>query len=129
LLASNVKSDDRPGGVELLTMVPWNAPLPAPGALNVVKVVFRSLAFAERAKPDVARLTANASKSAVQVAVPCNDALFVLLLLFMMFPNRVSFAIGSLQNPKAEAIAADRRIASKLQCEGQRKNHNSQNPA
>jgi hypothetical protein len=89
LLASNVKSDDRPGGVELLTMVPWNAPLPAPGALNVVKVVFRSLAFAERAKPDVARLTANASKSAVPVAVPCNDALFVLLLLFMIFPNRL----------------------------------------
>jgi hypothetical protein len=67
-------------------MVPWNAPLPAPGASNVVEVVFRSLAFAERPGPDVARLTANTSKRAVPVTVHCNDALFVLLLLFMIFP-------------------------------------------
>ena len=54
--------------------------------------VFRSLAFAERTKPYVARLTANTSKRAPPVAIPCNDALFVLLVLFMIFSNRVALA-------------------------------------
>jgi hypothetical protein len=68
--------------------------VPAPGTSNVIMTVFRSLAFAERTNPDVARLTANASKSAEPVAVPCNDALFVLLLLFMIFSNRVPLIMG-----------------------------------
>ncbi len=50
--------------------------------------VFRSLAFAERTNPDVVRLTANVSKSGVRVAILCNDALFVLVLLFMIFSSR-----------------------------------------
>ena len=56
-----------------------------------------SLVSANRPKPDVARLTANTSSSAVPVAVPCNDALFVLLLLFMSFSNRVPVIMDSLQ--------------------------------
>jgi hypothetical protein len=49
--------------------------------------VFRSLAFAERTNPDVIRLTANTCKSALPVAIPCNDALFVLVLRFMNFSS------------------------------------------
>jgi hypothetical protein len=64
-------------------------PFTAPGASNVMMAVFGSLAFAERTSPDVIRLTANVSKSAVRVAILCNDALFVLVLLFMIFSNRV----------------------------------------
>jgi hypothetical protein len=83
----SVKSDDRPGGVDAIDDSTLECACSRAAASNVIKVVFRSLAFAERPKPDVARLTANTSKSAVPVAVPCNDALFVLLLLFMIFPN------------------------------------------
>jgi len=50
--------------------------------------VFRSLAFAEMTNPDMIRLTASTSKSGVPVAMPCNDALFVLAVLFMIFCNR-----------------------------------------
>ena len=66
---------------------------PAPGASNVIMVVFRSFAFAERTDPDVARLTANPTKSALPVAIPCIDALFVLLVLFTIFSNRGGFAL------------------------------------
>jgi hypothetical protein len=38
--------------------------------LNVIKAVLRSSAFAERPNPNVARLTADPSKSAVRVAIP-----------------------------------------------------------
>jgi hypothetical protein len=50
-------------------------------------VVFCAFAFVERTNPDVIRLTANSGDSALPVAIPCNDALFVLLLLFMIFSN------------------------------------------
>ena len=63
-------------------------------------VVFRSLAFAERTNPDVIRLTANTCKSALPVAIPCDDALFVLVLRFMNFSSGVPSQSGS--NPKRE---------------------------
>jgi len=52
--------------------------------------VFRSLAFAERTNPDVARLTANSGNSTVLAAIFCNDPLTI--LLFMIFTNRVALA-------------------------------------
>ena len=59
--------------------------------------VFRSLALAERTNPDVIRLTANTSKSAVRVAILCNDALFVLVLLFMIFSNHAPVRVRFFQ--------------------------------
>jgi hypothetical protein len=86
-----VAGNIRIGGVRATpsASVPCKGPVPAPGTSNVIVAVFRSLAFAERTNPDVAKLTANTSKSVVPVAIPCNDALFVLVLLFMIFSNRV----------------------------------------
>jgi hypothetical protein len=69
-------------------MLEGEVPFTAPGTSNVMMVVFRSLAFAERTNPDVIRLTANTCRSALPVAIPSNDRLFV--LLFMMFSDRRS---------------------------------------
>jgi hypothetical protein len=76
--------------------------VPEPGASNVIMAVFRSFAFAERTDPDVIRLTANTCKSALPVAIPCNDALFVLVLRFMNFSSGVPRAVGFFSHPKRE---------------------------
>jgi hypothetical protein len=70
--------------------------------------VFRSLALAERTNPDVIRLTANSTNSALPGAIPCNDALLVLLLFFMIFSNRVPLAHYSLRKKSIERNSRSR---------------------
>src|SRR4029077_19873054 len=50
-----------PAGLMAWPRVPWKGPVPAPGTSNVVKHVFRSLAFAERPSPSVTRVRQTAS--------------------------------------------------------------------
>lgn len=80
--------------------------MPEPGTSKVTKAIFRSLALAERTNPDVVRLTANTSQSALPVAIACNDVLFVLVLLFMNFSSGVPLAVG-FKTEAGEVISAD----------------------
>jgi hypothetical protein len=82
--------------------------VPAPGTPNVIVAVFRSFAFAESTNPNVDTLIANTGKRAVRVAIACNDALFVLILLFMIFSSRVhGESRVSFKPETGEVISAD----------------------
>ena len=83
--------------------VSWNRPVAAPGTSNVIMAVFRAFAFADTTNPDVIRPTANSGDSTVPVAILCNVGLFVLLLLFMIFSNRVPRIVGLLSNPNGRS--------------------------
>jgi hypothetical protein len=116
-----VAGDVRIGGVGATpsVSVPWPEPVPAPGASNVMMAVFRSLPLADRMNPDVARLTANTGKSAVRVAIACNDALFVLILLFMTFSSRVPRENRVSFKPETgEVISADAHCDPVPECLG-----------
>src|SRR5207248_7404798 len=58
--ASRVNPVISPAGVISKGMVPWSAPVPPPGASNVVKVGWR--AVAERPSPSVAKQTTRAKR-------------------------------------------------------------------
>src|SRR5207245_11476905 len=59
--ASRVNPVISPAGVISNGMVPWSAPVPAPGASNVVKVGWREVA--ERPSPSVAWQTTRAKRT------------------------------------------------------------------
>jgi hypothetical protein len=65
----------------LKAKVPWKGPVPAPGASNVLKHVFRSLAFAERPSPSMARVRQIASAK----GKPPIDFLECRVVIFFVF--------------------------------------------